>query len=136
MATIKQTASLTVLVVEDDRCTRALLVLILERTGYQVITAEDGQEGLAEFERNTPDIIITDIKMPHMNGIELIRCVRRAAGIAANTPIIALTASDEETLAEAERAGADIISRKPGDIRRVPALIQELYQSKCASIAS
>lgn len=132
---IKQTSSLTILIVEDDRCARALLTLILERTGYRLIVAEDGLEGLEAFENYQPDIVITDIKMPYMSGIEMIRRIRSCDGTAGQTPIIVLTASDGELLAEASSAGADIVGRKPGDVRRVPAMIEDLYHSQYARYA-
>lgn len=132
---IEQTSLLTVLIVEDDRCARALLTLILERTGYRIIIAEDGLEGLEAFGCYHPDIVITDIKMPYMNGIEMIRHIRSLDGEASQTPIIVLTASDGDLLAEARTAGADIVGCKPGDVRRVPAMIEDLCHSQYARYA-
>src|SRR5687768_16768527 len=106
-----QKTLVTVLVVDDDRCTRALLGILLEKDGYQIITAEDGIEALAAFEQYIPDIIITDINMPRLNGIDLIRLVRSSSGGAATTPIIALTADTEDKIGEAQRAGANIVGR-------------------------
>jgi CheY-like chemotaxis protein len=121
-------SSVTVLIVDDDRCTRALLGIILEKDGYQIITAEDGLEALAAFEQYIPDIIITDIHMPRLNGLELIRSVRNSGGKTATTPIIALTADTEDIVGEARLAGANIVGRKPADVRRVAVFIQELFE--------
>jgi len=130
---INEKAPLTLLLVEDDRGTRDLLSLILERTGHRIITAEDGLEGLAAFKDYAPDLIITDIKMPHMSGLEMIHCVRGCGGQAGRTPIIVMTASDEEILAEALAAGADLVGRKPADMRRLPAFIEEVLAAKYAA---
>jgi CheY-like chemotaxis protein len=132
---MEQNSLLTVLVVEDDRCTRALLAMILERQGYQIITAEDGMAGLAAFEQRRPDVIITDIKMPFMDGLELIRHIRAMVGMAARTPIIALSASTEDLLDAAYQAGADKVGRKPSDVRRVSDLISEVFQAQYAKRA-
>jgi two-component system, chemotaxis family, chemotaxis protein CheY len=123
----EQNSCVTVLVVDDDHCTRALLGIILERDGYIIITAEDGIEALAAFERHIPDIIITDINMPRLNGLDLIRTVRKLSGSSAATPIIALTADTEDIISEARLAGANIVGRKPTDVRRVAFLIQEIF---------
>ena len=123
-------SSVTVLVVDDDRSTRALLGILLEKDGYHIINAEDGVEALAAFERHIPDIIITDIHMPRLNGLDLIRSVRSSGGSTATTPIIALTADTEDMVGEARRAGANIVGRKPTDVRRVPTFIQELFEIK------
>lgn len=118
-----------ILVIEDDRCNRNLLEIILEMKGYQIITAEDGIEGLAAFEQYAPDVIVTDIKMPRMDGLEFIRRVRGAGGPPAQTPIIVLTASSEDIIDQAQTAGATIVGRKPGDVRRVPCFIEEIFES-------
>ena len=129
MIPLRQNFPLTVLVVDDDYCTRNLLAIILEKNGYKIINAEDGLEALEVFERQTPDVIITDINMPRMNGLDLIKRVRKSGGAPAEMPIIALTA-DIDMIGEAQLAGADIVGRKPTDMRKVPCYIQELFEAK------
>src|SRR5687768_10494296 len=65
-----------ILVVEDDFDTRYILSLILKTEGYEVITAADGECALAVAGQEKPDLIITDISMPRLNGIELTRKIR------------------------------------------------------------
>src|ERR671938_55329 len=68
-----------ILVVEDDFDTRYMLSLILKSEGYEVITAADGEGALAVLFDERPDLIITDISMPCLNGIELTRSLRGKA---------------------------------------------------------
>lgn len=63
----------TILVVEDDLFVSSLLRMLLERAGYEVVTADDGEEGLRVFQkhRSRISLLLTDIRMPHMNGMDL-----------------------------------------------------------------
>ncbi|MDT5156228.1 MAG: hypothetical protein QOH51_585 [Acidobacteriota bacterium] len=70
------TTKLSVLVVDDETDKRLLLAFALENEGYQVHTAEDGVEGLAAVDLHQPDLIVTDVMMPRMDGYEMIRRVR------------------------------------------------------------
>src|SRR5215211_9373999 len=69
-------SKLTVLVVDDEPDKRLLLAFALENEGYQVFTADDGAAGLAAVELYQPDLIVTDVMMPNMDGYEMIRRVR------------------------------------------------------------
>ena len=62
-----------VLVVDDDRAIRMLLTDVLTRAGYEISTAKDGRDALKHFELHKPDLIITDLKMPFVDGYELCR---------------------------------------------------------------
>jgi CheY-like chemotaxis protein len=64
------------LIIDDEASTRDLLKLSLERDGYTVFTAEDGPTGLEIFAKEIPSIILTDIKMPGMDGIEVLQRVK------------------------------------------------------------
>jgi two-component system cell cycle response regulator len=70
------TTKLTVLVVDDEPDKRLLLAFALENEGYQVLTAVDGVSGLQAVEQHQPDLIVTDVMMPRMDGYEMIRRVR------------------------------------------------------------
>jgi len=82
----------TVLVADDKETGRELVRTVLERCGYQVFEACDGEEAVAEARRIHPDLIILDIHMPGLDGFGVIEKLRREDGFTA-TPIIALTAS-------------------------------------------
>ena len=81
-------ASERVLVVDDEPTVRDVVRRYLERDGFQVRLAGDGDEALTSFQRDQPDLIVLDIMLPGMNGLEVCRQVR-AAG---STPIILLSA--------------------------------------------
>ena len=66
-----------ILVLEDDALLRQAAQIMLESKGYEVLCAEDGFEGLAALKRSLPDVIISDLRMPNMNGFEFLSVVRR-----------------------------------------------------------
>ncbi len=93
-----------VLVVDDDEVTRGLLAEELARSGYRVLTASDGDAAFEAFVRQRPDAIVTDIRMPGSDGIELIRLIRSKARSWA--PIIVVTSQrPDDIVAEVFQAG-------------------------------
>jgi len=71
------TFSYRILFIDDDENIRAMAHLLLEAQGYKVLTAADGFEGLAALKQSLPDVIISDLRMPNMNGFEFLSVVRR-----------------------------------------------------------
>ncbi len=93
MENSENTASPTILVVDDDDLVRAMVAHVLEREGYRVLKAADGASGLALYEAEKPDLVVLDIAMPHMSGMEVaarLRELQREQG--RRVPIIVLTA--------------------------------------------
>lgn len=82
-----------ILVVEDDETMRLTLAELLRREGFDVRTARDGEEGYATALALCPDLIITDLQMPVLNGLELARMIRRHCGQLSQAPILALSAN-------------------------------------------
>lgn len=82
-----------ILVVEDDEMMRLTLAELLRREGFEVQTARDGEEGYAAALSQCPDLIITDLHMPVVSGVELARLIRRHCGEVAHAPILALSAN-------------------------------------------
>ena len=82
----------TVLVVEDDSKTSELIVLYLEREGFEVISAYDGEQGIALADQHRPDLVILDLMLPKVDGWEVLRKIREIFDV----PVIMLTARDEE----------------------------------------
>jgi CheY-like chemotaxis protein len=85
-----------ILVVEDDQNIRLTLTELLRLEGFSVVTARDGDEGYLQAMAHQPDLIITDLNMPILNGVELARMLRDQRGKIAGVPIIALSANLKE----------------------------------------
>ena len=119
---------LTILVVDDDLGTRLSISDYLELSGYSVITANDGQEALVMVEEFHPDLIVTDIVMPRMNGYELVRRVRQKAEFRL-LPVILLTArtkTQERILGY--QSGCDLYLPKPFELEELAAAIRNLLE--------
>lgn len=96
----------TVLVIDDEARTREALTRLLAREGYQTVTAGDGAEALRALESATPDVILLDLMMPGMDGLELLEALRRHPQWKA-LPVVVLTAlSDTHTVNRARQLGA------------------------------
>src|SRR5215813_12513706 len=106
-----------ILVVDDDQNLRLTLTELLLLEGYAVITARDGDEGYLQAMAHQPDLIITDLDMPIIDGIELARLLRRQRGKIADIPIIALSANLREyDLNENMRSNIDsFLDKSSGD---------------------
>lgn len=103
--------SLRILVVDDEVELSHMLRVHLEAEGYQVVTADSGHAGLATLANDRFDLLIVDLKMPDMNGLDLVRAARERDRSAA---IIIMTAyASVETVVEALRLGADDFLVKP-----------------------
>jgi two-component system, chemotaxis family, chemotaxis protein CheY len=118
----------TILTVDDSRTMRDMLLLALSNAGYRVIQAEDGLQGLEVLQGARPDVIITDINMPRMDGFGFIAGVRSNARDRAIPILVLTTESDIEKKDKARRAGATGWIVKPFDpvklveaVRRVAA---------------
>ncbi len=116
-----------ILVVDDTVDTRDLVHLYLKTAGYTVFMAADGGEGLYQAKMDEPDLIITDINMPNLDGFAMIRELR-ATEQGANIPIIALTAYGEEQLEKAREAGANEAITKPMNLEELVELVNSLLQ--------
>ncbi len=96
----------TVLIVDDSESIREVVSFTLENAGYNVIVAIDGQDAIKHFDGKTIDLLLTDLHMPNMNGIELIREVRKIDAYT-RIPILFLTTeSQRDKKMEAKDAGA------------------------------
>jgi two-component system, cell cycle response regulator DivK len=101
-----------ILVVEDNPDARNLIESILTLSGLNVILAADGQEGLEQAELEVPDLIITDIAMPRLNGLGLIQELRKRPGLK-DIPILAVTSYGMEKAMEAIKSGANRALARP-----------------------
>ena len=104
----------------------AAVVRVLELDGHRVPTAKDGRAGLEAILRDTPDVVVMDVMMPHMNGIEVCREVRRSGN---RVPILLLTARVEVSdRVEGLDAGADDYLPKPFASKELSARIRALLR--------
>ena len=109
---VLSTMSKKILIIDDEADIVELLCSRLKAQEYETVSAFDGEEGLSKFKKEVPDLVILDLNMPQMNGLEVCRIIRREQED--NTPIIMLTAKN----ADADRIigrvrGADIYMTKP-----------------------
>lgn len=116
----------TVLSVDDSKSIRDMIAFTLQPHGYRVIGAGDGVEGLARLQSETVNLVITDLNMPRMNGIEFIRALR-ASPFGAGLPVIMLTTESKPELKDAGRAaGATGWINKPFDEATLIAVARKL----------
>lgn len=102
----------TVLIVDDDKLTREGLATMLRSSGHSVIEAEDGEQALEMIGQRLPDLLITDIRMPNMDGVTLVEQVRTADQLK-GLPIIVLTNDDTaQTINRALAAGVTVYLSK------------------------
>jgi len=118
-----------ILVVDDEPQIVKVVKAYLEKSGYQVITAADGQTALTAFRQEKPDFMILDLNLPGMDGLDVCRAVRRES----NIPILMLTARVEETdrLIGLE-LGADDYVVKPFSPREVAARVRTILRRTTA----
>jgi two-component system chemotaxis response regulator CheY len=116
----------TVLTVDDSASVRQMVKLTLTGAGYQVIQANDGAEGLAKAREAVVDMVVTDINMPNMNGLALIRELRQLPSYK-GVPIIFLTTeSDDGMKREAKAAGATGWITKPFQQEQLVAVVKKV----------
>jgi len=112
---------LLALAIDDDTNVLKLIKANLLLEGFDVITAANGIEGIQAFEDSDPAVILLDVMMPGMDGLEVIRKIRAIS----NVPIIMLTAKDDtQTLQQALSLGADDFISKPFSLRELTARVK------------
>jgi len=115
----------TVLVIEDDSNTAALVTLYLEREGFRALTAGDGATGLAQARRHKPSLVILDLMLPEMDGWEVCRHLRQTSDV----PVIMLTARGEEIdRVSGLTLGADDYVVKPFSPRELMARVKAILR--------
>ena len=114
-----------ILVVDDNLDTRELTHLHLTIEGFAVVVASDGREGLYMAGAEHPALIITDVSMPELNGIEMVRQLRAQPEFE-TVPILVLTAFGKEEMDQAIRAGANRAMNKPVHLDSLMDEVREL----------
>ncbi|MEG3956581.1 response regulator [Microcoleus sp. herbarium2] len=120
----------TVLVVDDNPDLRFYVSAILRDSGFAVLVARNGEEGFAVAKKRRPNLIVTDLMMPLISGLDLIRMIREDEELQ-GTPVILLTAkADEDTRIEGVERGADAYLSKPFNDRELLAEVRNLLALK------
>ena len=115
----------TILVVDDEPTLRETLAEALESEGHRVVTAADGREALLRFRAERPDLVLLDLMLPELSGIEVCRIIRAESGV----PIIMLTAKDAELdKVVGLELGADDYVTKPFSLRELTARIRAIFR--------
>jgi DNA-binding response OmpR family regulator len=115
----------TILVVEDETTLRETLADALEAEGFHVLQAADGRSALTQFRSDHPDLILLDLMLPELSGIEVCRIIRAESGV----PIVMLTAKDSELdKVVGLELGADDYVTKPFSLRELSARIRALFR--------
>lgn len=114
----------TVLLAEDDRSIRRYLEVMLQRAGYLVTSTADGLEAMKAALESEPDVVITDAVMPHINGHELCRFLRRHPKLS-HVPVIILSGIDRDDVHD-EPAKADVYMAKPVRPEELAACLERL----------
>jgi two-component system, NtrC family, response regulator HydG len=120
--------SRTVLVVDDDRQMVKTFAAVLRRRGWESLTAFDGEQAVQVARDHHVDVVLMDVRMPGMNGVEALRAIRQSKPL---TPVILMTAyAANELLEQAERDGALSIMPKPVPLPRLLTLLEDVIHTE------
>jgi DNA-binding response OmpR family regulator len=123
----------TILVVDDEATLRETLVEALELEGFRAIPAADGREALARFRADRPDLVLLDLMLPELSGVEVCRILRAESSV----PIVMLTARDGEVdKVVGLELGADDYVTKPFSVRELTARIRGIFRRADALAAA
>ncbi len=117
-----------ILVVDDERSMRELLAIVLRREGYEVVLAENGRQAIDCLERESVDVLISDIKMPDMSGVDVLRAAKKVDPDILGIMITAFAST--ETAVEAMRLGACDYLSKPFDIDLLKMKVREKIENR------
>ena len=123
---MKKTGASTIMVVEDNEDVRFMLKVALECKGYRVIEAANGWDAVGLVSRNRPDLILMDLRLPVLDGVEA-ACLLREHEEFSDLPIIAITGHDsEESRADVRDVGFDEYIMKPIELGRLESAVARL----------
>jgi len=118
--------TIRVLAIDDSRTIRSLVQKVMEDAGFECTLADDGVQGVTRFKENPPDVVITDINMPNMDGYGVISAIR-GGSLHRNVPILVLTTESAPHLkAKAREAGATGWIVKPFDDVAIVSVVRRV----------
>lgn len=114
-----------ILIVEDEKDLARLLQYNLEKEGYQVVSANDGENGLSLFQKKKPDFVILDLMLPKVSGLDILKTIRQTSEV----PVLILTAKKEEIdRVLGLELGADDYVTKPFSVREILARVKSILK--------
>jgi CheY-like chemotaxis protein len=117
-----------ILVIEDDEEMRALLIEVIEEDGYKTSSVNNGSEAFRRLAKESFDLILTDVRMPGLTGLDILPGIKK---LQPEAPIIVITAfGSEEVQRKAFERGANAYLEKPIHFQKLRTLIQELFSKK------
>ncbi|MGH7165016.1 MAG: sigma-54-dependent transcriptional regulator [Nitrospiraceae bacterium] len=117
-----------ILIVDDERSMRDVLSIMLKRAGYEVTVAGDGEEAIAQLDKEIFDLVITDLKMPKKGGLEVLKAVKKASP---ETVVLMITAfASTESAVEAMKSGAYDYLTKPFQVDEVQLIIRNALEKR------
>lgn len=125
--------SVRILIVDDEKPIATLLAQTFEQEGHLVENAYDGIDCMTKMSAFQPDVVIMDIMMPKLDGVDTTKLIRRNQNYA-GTIIVALSAkSDEQTRQKMKEAGANLFMRKPFSIAKLVARVAQMLETRSGS---
>jgi two-component system response regulator MprA len=119
-----------ILIVDDEAPVADLLEQALRQEGYEVTRAEDGMDAMNRIQAFEPDVVVMDVMMPRLDGVQTTRLLRRNRNFR-DVVIVALSARTDQPARDAMReAGADLYMRKPFTIARLVERVRELLDAR------
>lgn len=121
----------TILLIDDDPTVQKLFSMFLEKQGYEILQAENGKIGMRIIEQDQPDLVITDIMMPEMDGLEILLAIRKSSS---DVPVIAISGGMRNLpinfLKQAKLFGAHYIFEKPVPLSVLLGAVEDLLEPK------
>jgi CheY-like chemotaxis protein len=118
-----------ILIMDDEAATRSIMEAVLTKSGYSVTACSNGKEGIDAFRKNQHDLVITDISMPVINGLEVITLIRKEN---AEVPIIAISGVERSAsfLSMADYYTADVTIEKPINAQELLEAVKNTLSAK------
>ena len=121
----REARTLRFLVVDDNEDIRDVFCRLVERAGHVASTAADGQEAVEVLERESFDVMLLDLTMPRMNGVDVVRWIRAHPDVAPTMRIVVISAWAGEHRAVLQELGVETVMQKPLRIQQLTDLIEE-----------
>ncbi|WP_034358055.1 response regulator [Deinococcus phoenicis] len=120
----------TILVADDEPAIRTMLEVILSADGHDIVTVPDGRAALDYLREHTPDAMLLDVKMPHMDGFEICSRVKRIKRLRSTAVLLLTGFDDDQTRDHAKLVGADDLVYKPLSGKNLRGRVNQLIEAR------